>query len=210
MIHTLRPDSARLVNHPESIYTATMSKTTRIAFIREAECIGCTKCIQACPVDAIVGAAQLMHTVIKDLCIGCDLCVPPCPVDCIDMVETEDHTNKNQKHEKAQLAKQRFQARKLRLEKDAEKAEAERKKRIAEFKASPEASDIIKRAMEKAAAARSGRTDAERAQAAIEKMEQKLKTMREELAMAKAHNESTEELERRIHTWEIKIADSKN
>ncbi len=57
----------------------------RVAVIREDECIGCTKCIQACPVDAIVGAAKLMHTVIKSECTGCDLCVPPCPVDCIDM-----------------------------------------------------------------------------------------------------------------------------
>jgi electron transport complex protein RnfB len=58
---------------------------SQIAFIREAECIGCTKCIQACPVDAIVGAAKLMHTVIIDECTGCDLCVAPCPVDCIEM-----------------------------------------------------------------------------------------------------------------------------
>ncbi|MED5610912.1 MULTISPECIES: electron transport complex subunit RsxB [Pseudomonas] len=57
----------------------------RVAFIREAECIGCTKCIQACPVDAIVGAARQMHTVIADECTGCDLCVEPCPVDCIEM-----------------------------------------------------------------------------------------------------------------------------
>jgi electron transport complex protein RnfB len=57
-----------------------------VAFIREAECIGCTKCIQACPVDAILGAAKLMHTVIVDECTGCDLCVEPCPVDCIDMI----------------------------------------------------------------------------------------------------------------------------
>lgn len=57
----------------------------QIAFIREAECIGCTKCIQACPVDAIVGAAKLMHTVLVDECTGCDLCVAPCPVDCIEM-----------------------------------------------------------------------------------------------------------------------------
>jgi len=57
----------------------------RVAVIREDECIGCTKCIQACPVDAIVGAAKLMHTVIESECTGCDLCVPPCPVDCIDM-----------------------------------------------------------------------------------------------------------------------------
>lgn len=56
-----------------------------VAVIREDECIGCTKCIQACPVDAIVGAAKLMHTVIESECTGCDLCVDPCPVDCIDM-----------------------------------------------------------------------------------------------------------------------------
>jgi electron transport complex protein RnfB len=58
----------------------------RLAFIREAECIGCTKCLQACPVDAIVGGPKLMHTVIADLCTGCELCIPPCPVDCIDLV----------------------------------------------------------------------------------------------------------------------------
>lgn len=57
-----------------------------VAYIREDECIGCTKCIQACPVDAILGAAKLMHTVIVDECTGCDLCVDPCPVDCIDMI----------------------------------------------------------------------------------------------------------------------------
>ena len=59
---------------------------TNVAVIREDECIGCTKCIQACPVDAILGAAKQMHTVIADECTGCDLCVEPCPVDCIDMV----------------------------------------------------------------------------------------------------------------------------
>ena len=57
-----------------------------VAIIREDECIGCTKCIQACPIDAIMGAAKQMHTVITDECTGCDLCVEPCPVDCIDMV----------------------------------------------------------------------------------------------------------------------------
>jgi len=56
-----------------------------VAYIREAECIGCTKCIQACPVDAILGAAKQMHTVIASECTGCDLCVEPCPVDCIEM-----------------------------------------------------------------------------------------------------------------------------
>lgn len=58
----------------------------KVAVIREDECIGCTKCIQACPVDAILGAAKHMHTVIAHECTGCDLCVEPCPVDCIDMV----------------------------------------------------------------------------------------------------------------------------
>ncbi len=57
-----------------------------VAVIREDECIGCTLCIQACPVDAILGSAKLMHTVIADECTGCELCVEPCPVDVIDMV----------------------------------------------------------------------------------------------------------------------------
>lgn len=57
-----------------------------IALIDEAVCIGCTLCIQACPVDAIVGAAKQMHSVINEKCTGCDLCIPPCPVDCISMV----------------------------------------------------------------------------------------------------------------------------
>lgn len=63
-----------------------IEKEPLVAFIREDECIGCTKCIQACPVDAILGAAKQMHTVIADECTGCDLCVEPCPVDCIDMI----------------------------------------------------------------------------------------------------------------------------
>jgi Na+-translocating ferredoxin:NAD+ oxidoreductase subunit B len=61
-------------------------KVKAVAFIREEECIGCTKCIQACPVDAILGAAKQMHTVIASECTGCDLCVEPCPVDCIEMI----------------------------------------------------------------------------------------------------------------------------
>ncbi|WP_158967297.1 electron transport complex subunit RsxB [Paraglaciecola sp. L3A3] len=64
----------------------------KVAYIREDECIGCTKCIQACPVDAILGAAKQMHTIITDECTGCDLCVEPCPVDCIDMIPVATNT----------------------------------------------------------------------------------------------------------------------
>ena len=61
-----------------------------LAVIDEAWCIGCTLCIKACPVDCIVGASKLMHTVINELCTGCELCVPACPVDCIAMVDVTD------------------------------------------------------------------------------------------------------------------------
>ncbi len=61
-------------------------KPKRVAIVREQDCIGCTLCIQACPVDAIVGAAKQMHTVIEKECTGCELCLPPCPVDCIEMI----------------------------------------------------------------------------------------------------------------------------
>jgi Na+-translocating ferredoxin:NAD+ oxidoreductase subunit B len=66
-----------------------VEKPKLLALIREAECIGCTKCIQACPVDAILGAPKLMHTVMAELCTGCELCLPPCPVDCIDLVPVQ-------------------------------------------------------------------------------------------------------------------------
>lgn len=60
------------------------------AFIHEIDCIGCTRCIQACPADAIIGAAKLMHTIVKDWCTGCKLCVPACPTECIEMKELEE------------------------------------------------------------------------------------------------------------------------
>jgi len=70
----------------------TEEKPKAIAVIDEQECIGCTLCIQACPVDAIVGAAKQMHTVIAEQCTGCELCLPPCPVECIDMLPVEVDT----------------------------------------------------------------------------------------------------------------------
>jgi len=67
-------------------------KPPLLAVIRENECIGCTLCIKACPVDAIVGAAKFMHTVIAEQCTGCELCLPPCPVDCIDLITNHSTT----------------------------------------------------------------------------------------------------------------------
>ncbi|KAB0565762.1 electron transport complex subunit RsxB [Pseudomonas palleroniana] len=101
----------------------------QVAYIREAECIGCTKCIQACPVDAIVGAAKLMHTVIIDECTGCDLCVAPCPVDCIEMRPVTSvlpivgglAANDHQHHErglKRDRARRRFEQRNARLQRE--------------------------------------------------------------------------------------------
>ncbi len=65
-------------------------KPKAVAYIDENTCIGCTLCIQACPVDAILGAAKQMHTIIASECTGCELCIPPCPVDCISMVPLKE------------------------------------------------------------------------------------------------------------------------
>lgn len=72
---------------------ATKFPVRTIAWIDEENCIGCTKCIQACPVDAIVGSTRAMHTVLSDICTGCDLCVAPCPTDCIEMRPVATTTN---------------------------------------------------------------------------------------------------------------------
>lgn len=86
-----------------------------VALIDEDVCIGCTKCIQACPVDAIVGAAKRMHTVIGDECTGCELCLPPCPVDCISLVPIAARPlERAQVLERATHARTRFEARNAR------------------------------------------------------------------------------------------------
>ena len=64
----------------------TLSNRTQVAVIREAECIGCFRCIKVCPENAILGASRWMHTVLYDLCTGCESCLTPCPVDCIDLI----------------------------------------------------------------------------------------------------------------------------
>lgn len=131
---------SHLLNVPViALDTERGSAPAQVAFIREAECIGCTKCIQACPVDAIVGAAKLMHTVIVDECTGCDLCVAPCPVDCIDMLPLSsaavvpivgglafDETQRVARGAKRNRARQRFEARNARLRAEDLQRQAER------------------------------------------------------------------------------------
>ncbi|WP_322024493.1 electron transport complex subunit RsxB [Burkholderia sp. BCC1977] len=97
-----------------------------VAFIDESLCIGCTLCMQACPVDAIIGAPKQMHTIIESLCTGCDLCVPPCPVDCIAMVPvTDERTGWDAwSQEQADAARERHDRRLARQRRDREAAEA--------------------------------------------------------------------------------------
>ncbi|TBU94720.1 RnfABCDGE type electron transport complex subunit B [Phytopseudomonas dryadis] len=108
-IHAL----ARLLQVPE-LPLELPAVPAQIAVIREAECIGCTKCIQACPVDAIVGAAKQMHTVINDECSGCELCIAPCPVDCIDLIVLAGAQAEEQR-QRADQFRERHQARQARL-----------------------------------------------------------------------------------------------
>ncbi|WP_428851291.1 electron transport complex subunit RsxB [Imbroritus primus] len=103
-----------------------VEKPRAIAIIDEAHCIGCTLCIQACPVDAIVGAAKQMHTILPDWCTGCDLCVAPCPVDCIRMEDiTGDRTGwAAWTQAQADEARRRYQFRQQRLVREARENEA--------------------------------------------------------------------------------------
>ncbi|MDX5433095.1 MAG: RnfABCDGE type electron transport complex subunit B [Halomonas sp.] len=107
------------------------------AVIREAECIGCTKCIQACPVDAILGASKRMHTVIAAECTGCELCVAPCPVECIDLVPHPDWQAATDAAERqaylarrARLGRRRHQARQQRLARLEREKRLERQRRL--------------------------------------------------------------------------------
>lgn len=117
----------KLLNRDAAPYIDAALANTRapaLAIIREAECIGCTKCIQACPVDAIIGSGKLMHSVLEHECTGCGLCVEPCPVDCIELV-----TIPTPEYDKT-LARNRFNARKVRLlREEQDKSNAYREKR---------------------------------------------------------------------------------
>lgn len=100
---------------PFLVEMAEKAKPPQLAVIREDECIGCTKCINACPVDAILGSTKTMHTVLAAECTGCELCVAPCPVDCIEIIAQTDEFSEKAKVMKANLARERFYARQKRL-----------------------------------------------------------------------------------------------
>ncbi|MCP1673690.1 electron transport complex protein RnfB [Natronocella acetinitrilica] len=106
-----------------------------VVWIDESQCIGCALCIKACPVDAIVGAAKRMHTVIESECTGCDLCIPPCPVDCIHVRVTADTMPPPDKAlERAHHARRRYrnrQQRLTRLQHEREQRRADKKAAIA-------------------------------------------------------------------------------
>ncbi|QXI27479.1 electron transport complex subunit RsxB [Pseudomonas vanderleydeniana] len=145
----------------------------QVAFIREAECIGCTKCIQACPVDAIVGAAKLMHTVILDECTGCDLCVAPCPVDCIEMRPLPGHVvpivgglandaaQQRARSEKRARARRRYDRHNARLQGEEQRRNAERQARAARpAQADTAPTDPVKAALERVKAQKALDSDA--------------------------------------------------
>ncbi len=98
----------------------------KVAFIIEQDCIGCTKCLPPCPVDAILGANKQMHTVIAAECTGCELCIAPCPVDCIIMKDIENPSAWDKTA--ADHAKQRYQNKQTRLQQQAEEKSERLKK----------------------------------------------------------------------------------
>lgn len=146
------------------------------ALIDESRCIGCMLCIKACPVDAIVGAAKRMHTVLTQSCTGCELCLPPCPVDCIDMVELEPLAQRGNRHaavlatqsveDMAALARERFGFHQFRVAREEEerRLRLERKAhdKLAHLEAQPRSHDIdrkkaaVQAAIDRARARRGG------------------------------------------------------
>jgi electron transport complex protein RnfB len=127
-----------------------VEKPREVAVIDEEVCIGCTKCIQACPVDAIVGASKWMHTVLADECTGCELCIPPCPVDCIAMVPAPDDGRLPSR--RADDYRARYVARNARLERDA----GERAVELAAKKLGNASSSAVQAAILRARAKKSG------------------------------------------------------
>ncbi|MGQ0530439.1 MAG: RnfABCDGE type electron transport complex subunit B [Panacagrimonas sp.] len=117
-----------------------------VARVIEADCIGCTKCIQACPVDAIVGAMNLMHTVITEECNGCELCIPPCPVDCIVM---EPAPHQAPAFEHAAHYRERYESRQARLLRWEQEAQSRRQQRKASLPSLDPVAAALARAAER-------------------------------------------------------------
>ena len=103
-----------------------VSKPREIAIIEEDKCIGCTLCILACPVDAILGASKIMHTVISEECTGCELCIEPCPVDCIKMETPDSEDSESIKDKRSSIARSRYEFKQQRVLREKNDAKANR------------------------------------------------------------------------------------
>lgn len=125
---------------------ATNATVPLVAVIDEETCIGCTLCLPACPVDAIVGAPRRMHTVIAAECTGCGLCLPPCPVDCIEMIASGETWTHEQRKLRAGQYRRRHAARRERLERERAERQTVKAGRTAEQKKQA----AIERAMQRA------------------------------------------------------------
>jgi electron transport complex protein RnfB len=169
---------ARLLGRAEKpLNPANGTETPRVAaLIDESRCIGCMLCIEACPVDAIIGTAKRMHTVLTEFCTGCDLCLAPCPVDCIDMVELEPLAQRGNRHaaalatqsveEMATLARERFGFHEFRVaraqEERSQRLAKKARDKLAHLEQLPGSHDIdrkkaaVQAAIERARARRSG------------------------------------------------------
>jgi electron transport complex protein RnfB len=120
-----------------------------VAVIDEAACIGCTLCIPACPVDAIVGAQKLMHTVIAAECTGCRRCLAPCPVDCIAMVETGETWTHEERLRRAGQYRRRYEARSERLERERTTQLAAGRERASQERKTATIERVIERARQR-------------------------------------------------------------
>lgn len=138
----------------DAIYA--VAKPQAAAFIDETTCIGCTLCIQACPVDAIIGAARQMHTVVAAWCTGCELCLPPCPVDCISMLSLPGHAA--DRPARAEMARQRHELHLLRLTRERREQAGRLAAKAAAFQAN--AAAVTKQALIAGAIARARKLNA--------------------------------------------------
>lgn len=134
-------------------------KPPAIAVIDESQCIGCTFCLRACPVDAIIGAAKHMHTVLTELCTGCERCIAPCPMDCISMVSVPGPATPEIRQQIADGARERYHLRLLRLARQQQRTRKPEQNKLKEAPISTvqQATDMkqaaIQAAMERARAA---------------------------------------------------------